>query len=483
MAEDPKKKFILFHFLFLLSLISVYYIPYLYPVINERFLPPLNRYVRFYIIGIFSLVFIFYYLTLHYYSKLDLSLFKRSRLSLYFWVSTLSVLLFLCASRALLSRDLFEYSLRSRMITVYGLNPYIHTPLDIKSDMFFPYSIWKKYTECYGPLWVILGLPHTLLAKNSFILSRLFHKLTLFAFFVPSVFVFFKLASLLKLNKPGLVTLAFFLNPLVIILTLVDGHNEIAMLFFFLLALYFLLTERHILALFMLTMAINIKFIYTLVIPLFAIYIFLNNKRKVFALIKFLTGLILSAAFTLIVSFPFGKEILPSLIKYYSDLNRNFWYDSIPFAVYFLLSKAGLVVSKNVVGTVFSVIFIIIYAYLLYYFATRLRSDRQAIFTSSSLIILALLFTNYTQFEAWYLLWVIPLILLSRIRYKFPLVLLLSYFLIMTFWKRMSVLALPMAATYFLLMKYKGRYRERLQLFYDFTCEREDGRSVSKNGT
>ncbi|HTZ11553.1 MAG TPA: hypothetical protein VMD04_04170, partial [Candidatus Margulisiibacteriota bacterium] len=184
MGPDSKKRFLIFHFLFLLSLVSIYFIPHIYPLVNERFLPPVNRYLRFYIIGVFSLTFIFYYLTLSHYIKLDAPLLRRSRLGIYFWASTLSVLLFLCTSRALLSHDLFEYSLRSRMITLYGLNPYIHTPMDIKNDIFFPHAIWKRYTECYGPLWVLLGIPHTFIARDSFLLSRFLHKLVLFSFFV-----------------------------------------------------------------------------------------------------------------------------------------------------------------------------------------------------------------------------------------------------------------------------------------------------------
>jgi hypothetical protein len=472
MKRSSISSFILFHAVFLISLVSVYYIPHIYSIVNEKFLPPQNRYLRFYIIGIFSLVFIFYYLTLHYYSKLNNPLFKRSRLSLYFWVSTLSVFLFLCTSRALLSHDLFEYSLRSRMITVYGLNPYTHTLLDIKNDMFFPYAAWKKYTECYGPLWVLLGVPHTIVAGNSFLASRFLHKMLLFSFFLPSVFIFFKLAKLLKLNKPDLAALAFFINPLVIILTLIDGHNEISMFFFMLLALYFLLTERQIISLIMLALAISIKFIYTLIIPLFIIYILLRNKNKLSAVLKLGVGGLLSAAIVLAISFPFGKGMLPALVYYYSDLNRNFWYDSFPFAFYFLFSKAGIMVSKQAVGAVFTVFFAAAYAYLLYYFTIRSKKlDKQAIFTTASLMILALLFTNYTQFESWYLLWVIPLILLSRIRDKFLLVLLLSYFLIMTFWKRMSVLATPMIVIYFLLLKYKSSLKERLSFLYNFTSE------------
>lgn len=473
MHIDNKKRFIISHILFLFSLIAVYYIPLMSFMAGDKYLPPMNRYVRFYIIGIFSIVFFFYYLYLYNYNQLGLSLFRLNSISLYFWSSTLIIFLLLCASYALLSHDLFEYSLRGRMFTIYGLNPYLHIPLEVKEDVFFPLIFWRDATECYGPAWIIIGALHTIFFKDSLFLTTFIHKITLLIFLLLSCYFFYKLCVVLKLKNPSLITIAFITNPLVIIMTIVDGHNEIVMIFFILASLYFLLNARYILSLILLAVSIQIKFVYVLIIPLYYLYILLNAEVKSlrYRIYKLIAGSILSAGIILILWIPFwGKESIISLYNYYAVYYKSkgihFWADSIPYAVHFVLNKIGLHISKYTIANISCLIFFAIYSYLLYFFTIRVKTDKQAIFTTASFIMLALFFTNISSFQSWYLLWVIPFIFLSRIKSKFLLIFLLSYFLIMTFWKRMSVLAIPMMFVYFVMLRIYDKYKKRLGFLY-----------------
>jgi hypothetical protein len=159
---------------------------------------------------------------------------------------------------------------------------------------------------------------------------------------------------------------------------------------------------------------------------------------------------------------PFGVKSVKAVFNYYSDLGRNFWCDSIPYAVHFVLTKSGFMLSKQAVGNFFFFLFIVSYVCIIGYFLKKSEKDKQAIFTALSLVLLALLFTNSTPFQAWYLIWVIPFILLSNIRIKFQIAFLLSYFLIMTFWKRMCVLAVPMFAAYLFIRAVYKRYNYRI---------------------
>src|SRR3989338_8323590 len=243
--ERNKIDFILSHLIFLLSLIVICHIPRLYPVVHEKYLPPMDRYLRFYIIGVFSIAFLAYYLCIYFYKRSNVSVFKPGTLSLYFSASTIVVFLILCSSSALLSHDLFEYSLRGRMISVYKLNPYLHTPIEIKNDIFFPLIFWKRTPECYGPLWAGIGAFHTLFFKNSAALTSFMHKLVLLAFLGMTSSVFYKLCKDNIPEEAGSTTLALLLNPLVIVMTLIDGHNEIAMAFFILCAFYFLVKSKY----------------------------------------------------------------------------------------------------------------------------------------------------------------------------------------------------------------------------------------------
>lgn len=463
--ERDKINFILSHLVFLLSLIVIYHIPRLYPVIHEKFLPPMDRPLRFYIIGVFSISFLAYSLCIYFYKKSRIFVFKPGRLSLYFWASTIVVFLVLCSSSALLSHDLFEYSARGRMLSIYKLNPYLHTPMEIKNDIFFPLIFWKRTPECYGPLWAAIGAFHTLFFKNSVTLTTFMHKLILLAFLGMSASIFYKLCKDNIPENAGSTTLAFLLNPLIIVMTLIDGHNEIAMAFFMLCAFYFLVKSKYALSSMFLAFAIAIKFVYILLAPIFVLCILSDKKphgvkEKIYKII--MGGAIF--AFTTVVSwFPFGWESVKAIIYYYSELSKNFWVDSIPYAVYFVSDKIGIAISKNLLSGIFLILFVAAYFCMLGYFLKKAKMDKQALFTASALILLALLFTNSTPFQAWYLVWVIPFIYLSNIRLKFQLAFLLSYFLIMTFWKRMFVLAMPMIFLYFLMLllykKYSGKSR------------------------
>ena len=452
--ERNKIDFIISHLIFLLSLIVICHIPRLYPVVHEKYLPPMDRYLRFYIIGVFSIAFLAYYLCIYFYKRSNVSVFKPGRLSLYFWASTIVVFLILCSSSALLSHDLFEYSLRGRMLSVYKLNPYLHTPLEIKSDIFFPLIFWKRTPECYGPLWVGIGAFHTLFFKNSAALTSFMHKLVLLAFLGMTSSVFYKLCKDNIPEDAGSTTLALLLNPLVIVMTLIDGHNEIAMAFFILCAFYFLVKSKHALSSMFLALAIAVKFVYILLAPIFVLYV-LSDKKPHGAKEKAYNIIMGGAVFALTTAvswFPFGRESVKAIIYYYTELSKNFWVDSIPYAVYFISDKIGIAISKSLIANIFFFLFVIVYFCILGYFLNKARMDKQSLFTSSALILLALLVTNSTPFQAWYLIWVIPFIFLSNIRLKFQLVFLLSYFLIMTFWKRMFVMAIPMVMVYSVML-------------------------------
>lgn len=462
-----RKKFIISHCLFLATLISAYFIPFLFPLVHDKFLPPMNRGIRFLIIGVFSASFLFYYLSLWFSKKLEVSLFKLNRLGVFFWVSTCLVFLFLCTSRALLSSDLYEYSIRARMLSIYGLNPYLHLPIEIKSDIFFPLIFWKTAPECYGPLWVGIGALHSLFFKQSLLLTVFMHKFILMIFLLSSAFIFHKLSIRMRFKYPELTTLALILNPLLIIMTVVGGHNEIAMVFFVLLSALFLLQSKWILSFLMLALAVHVKFVYLLLIPLYIIYFFANNPK--IRLRKKMFSIVLAGTVSLLASFllwlPFGIDSFKAILVYYKELGLAFCADSLPYVVYFVLGKCGVGLSKYTIPAFFSIVFFAVYFCLIAYFLKKVRADKPALFNTISLMLLAVLFTNSTPFQSWYLIWVVPFILLSGIRFKFLITIFLTYFLILTFWKRMSVLAIPMAVIFFFMLKASKYFKINLETF------------------
>lgn len=465
-----KTNFLLFHLIFLLSLIAVYHIPLVCFWAQDLHQPPMNRYVRFYILGVLGLVYIFNYLFLYHYNKTDVLLFEFNRMAIYFWVSTLAVLLFLCTSYAIFSSDLFEYSMRARMFAIYKLNPYIHTPIEVSKDIFFPLIFWKQgqgAQEGYGPLWVMIGSIHTLFFRNSAFWTSYMHKLIVSLFYFGSIPFFHRLCLHLKIRKPDVITVAFFTNPLVVISTFIDGHNDISMLFFAFMALYFVLRARYIVAFMLFALAVQIKFLHILLFPILFTYVFIKEgdwtaKRKVFLMIK---GSLISIATVALTWLPFLKEdTFAALFNYYFVIGKTLWYDSVPYVFYFVFTKFGILISKEVICAVFTALFLGIYFYLFYYFMPKLKKDDRMLFSFFSFVYIAMFLTNPTSYQSWYIMWFLPFLLLSRIRFRFLLFYLLSFFSLITFWKRMSaILALFIVVYVTLMFLYK---RNKLPDFF-----------------
>jgi hypothetical protein len=55
--------------------------------------------------------------------------------------------------------DTFNYLHYGRMQPLYGLNPYVHLPLEASADAAYPFSTWHHLRSPYGPLFTLLLEP------------------------------------------------------------------------------------------------------------------------------------------------------------------------------------------------------------------------------------------------------------------------------------------------------------------------------------
>jgi hypothetical protein len=413
-------------------------------------LPPTNTATCIHITLMLYLIFFLYFLCLVIYSRSAISVFEKSLWAVYFWAATTWVYVLLCYSHPVLSRDLYEYAIRGRMLSVYGLNPYLHAPSEVQQDMFFPFLFWKNTHEVYGLLWTWIGVFNTKLFPGSLKMTTFMHKLSLLVFLLMSVWVFYKICTQLGLNRPELATLAWSINPLLILMTLVDGHNDIAMVFFMLCCLYFLLRSQYVLSMVLFTAAVQVKFVYAMIAPLLLLYLlFAPEEKPIRVRLKELAfGTLLSAGLTLMLWQPLGMEGIGPVLAFFGKLGRVVCHDSLAYLVFQLLNAAGVVISEKTTIHIFSILFYALYLFLIYAFITRIKQGGPVLVDASSLIFLSFFLTNHTPLHAWYLIWVIPFILLSRFRAKFMMVFFLSFFLIMVFWKRASVIIIQMAVLY-----------------------------------
>jgi hypothetical protein len=163
--------------------------------------------------------------------------------------------------------DIFDNIMRGRITAQYGGNPFYETPSVYSQDPFYAYAGWKKFTTAYGPLWELLAALSSRIAGAGILTNILAFKLLGLIAYLGCI----KLIGLILEKYAPERTLQglclFALNPLVIYETAGNGHNDIVVTFFVLLALVTLLKERFTLSAVSLIAGGLVKFIPIMLLP------------------------------------------------------------------------------------------------------------------------------------------------------------------------------------------------------------------------
>lgn len=242
---------------------------------------------------------------------------------------TITILFF--SYPAMLSYDIFNYVATSKVLFFYHENPYIVMPIEFVGDPLLTFTHAANKIALYGPFWVLLtGIPY-FLGFGNFIIILFSFKLFSLLFYLGSVFLIWKISR----NILSLILFSF--NPLILIETLVSGHNDIVMIFLVLLSFFLLTKKRIFLGISFFVLSIFIKYATVLLIPIFLYVVWRLIRDKVIDWIKvyFFSSLLMLIAFLLS---PIREEIYP-------------WY-----AIWFI-SFAFLVPNKKIllyVSTAFS---------------------------------------------------------------------------------------------------------------------------------
>ena len=234
-----------------------------------------------------------------------------------FWAVLISLSGILFLSYNAFSYDLFNYMFDARIVTHYQQNPYFHKALDYPTDPMLHFMHWTHRTYPYGPVWLLLTIPVSFIGFGYFLLTLYFFKLLMLISFLGSVKLIEKIAELGKFKNPLFIVAAFALNPLVIIESLVSSHNDIVMIFFTLLSVYFLFKQKKAFSLFYFIFAFLIKFANLFLLPA---YLFFLKKKKS------------SEAFFMIATFSMAVSVLLATQR----TNYQPWYllFILPFAAF-----------------------------------------------------------------------------------------------------------------------------------------------------
>lgn len=237
-------------------------------------------------------------------------------------LSLLMCVILLFSYPAIFSFDIFNYLATAKVAFHYHENPYIMMPIEFLGDPMLLFMHAANKIALYGPFWILLSGISFLLGFNNFIATLITFKLLNIIFFIATARVMY------LISKKSENVLYFVLNPLVAIEVLISSHNDIVMMFFALIGIWFLYKKKIFMGLTFFILSVLIKYatIFLLPVVLYLIYSYLAHKKIDVEKIFFSSFLLMF----LIFSFSFiREEIYP-------------WYFIWPLAFASLLSSKAI---------------------------------------------------------------------------------------------------------------------------------------------
>jgi len=119
-----------------------------------------------------------------------------------------------------LSHDIFSYMFDARIVTFYGQNPYLLTPIEFAPDPWLRFMHWTHRTYPYGPTFLALTLIPSFLSAGKFIVSYVLFKAMFVGFYLIPVYV------LQRVMKKSEAAMFWATHPLVLFEGLINMHND-----------------------------------------------------------------------------------------------------------------------------------------------------------------------------------------------------------------------------------------------------------------
>lgn len=315
--------------------------------------------------------------------------------------------------------DLFGYVARGRVLGIHHANPFLHPPSDFPDDPAGPYAGgWISLASPYGPAWEWLAGAAAILGGEDFLRSILVFKGVVVLAYALDALLIWAILSRLNLQQRLRGTLLFAWNPLVLLETAANGHNDVVMLLPVLLAIWLLAGRRvsastvqsqaftwlrGALALAALTLAAWVKYIPLLLgLPaLVAIWRALPAWRE--RLGALLGGAALSAALTVALWFPLWPGLDRLMVV---EEAGRILFSPAALAVQVLV-KQGWEGARaaTVVGQIALAIFGVAYLIIL----VRTGQGVAGFATGGLATLWAYLLIGGLSFRHWYPLWLLPL--------------------------------------------------------------------------
>jgi fumarate reductase subunit D len=214
------------------------------------------------------------------------------------------VAIFLCMA-PFDAADIYDNIMHGRILGVYSGDPFRQVIANYPQDPFFQYTAWKDSSSAYGPLWEFLAGLTSRLSGDGIIANVMAFKFLPGLFHLASVGIVYLILQAKAPEKALSGVLLLGWNPVVLFETWGNGHNDMAMAFWLLLAFFWMSRQHYTSAVFSLLLGALIKFIPVLLIPV-VIVIGWRDLRKMTSRLIFLTKTVVgSGLLTALLYYPF----------------------------------------------------------------------------------------------------------------------------------------------------------------------------------
>ena len=313
-----------------------------------------------------------------------------------------------------MSSDVFYYLGIGRLDSEYGQNPYYTTIMQfvdenggigkyIENDTVLIQgyaNVWTDTTVVYGPVWTFICKIIAGITFGNIDFALFIFKLISVALHILNCHLIYKIT-----NKKIFV-LIYGLNPFILLEGIANAHNDLYIITFVFTSLYFLLKKKNIcLSILFLAIATSIKYFTILLLPFILIYHFRNEK----SLTRLKKCIIYGIIFVIFVGITY--------LLYVQDLTVfngiATQQDKVAESIYVISNIIddqfnniqGL---SSLINIVAMILFIITYIFTRIADLVKDKIKFREEMNIANYFLLAFIFVLITNFQPWYLMWLIP---------------------------------------------------------------------------
>lgn len=312
--------------------------------------------------------------------------------------------------------DIFYYMGTGQLDARYEENPYYTTVGEIRKtiqedDILNRTGAWEDQIVIYGPLWALICKVLSFLSCNHVTFCLYLYKIAAIAIHLLTCYLLY------KTTKRKMFLILYGLNPYILFEMITNVHNDLYLIFFVMLAIYFLKEKRNLFfMLFSLACAVAIKYVAVLIVPFMLLYYFKDYKILKRVTYCFISGIICIVMIGLFY------------LLYIKDFNILFnvlmQQDKIRESIHLLLlgvSEALQIPNIQAIGkTVITTGFLLVYIHLIILTIKEKKITVQKIANKCNLVIFLFLFFVITNLCPWYLSWIYPILFWVKAKWIKP---------------------------------------------------------------